>query len=333
VEFFSDTETRTGTLTALYAGASETSQFGPELSFGRQMTDLLGCDSSTCVAIIKYANGATSLYSHWYGGGDGSPAGDGPEYIAFQQAVSDGMTALTAKHTNAVITIEGMIWMQGEYDAVEPHSTDYYANLKTFIADVRATYGARLPFVVGRLSSNQTGAAPELIQDVQDAQTAAAAESTLNGLVYTESFPLQDAWHFNPEGQLGLGKEFANQMAYILWVTRQLSAEEVDTGYGAVNADPDLDGVVNINEFISGTDVLNADSAFIVSINPAADNTVEIRHPSNKGRLYQIESCSHLAPDAWIADAPYTNGVSGTLIHTITNSLQSGFFRVRAKLP
>ncbi len=334
VDFYSDTESRSGTLTELYPGASETSGFGPELGFGRRITDILGCDSTTRVAIIKYANGGTSLYSDWRAGGDSTISNDGPEYVAFQQAVTDGLAALSAKYTSAVINIEGMLWMQGESDSLIPEeSTNYYRNLTNFIFDVRATYGIRLPFVIGRLSTNQSGSAASLIQNIRNAQNSAAAESTLNGLVYTDSFPLQDEWHFNPSGQISLGKAFAAQMGYILWVTSQLSSTDIDTGKGEPDADPDEDGISNINEFYSGTDITNAGSRFSVSVDLFADNVLDISYPSHAGRMYQLESCTNIMNDVWTNIIPYTNGTTGTMTYRITNDLGKTFFRVRSRLP
>lgn len=76
--------------------------------------------------------------------------------MVFQQTVASGLAALANKYPNAVIEIKGMIWHQGESDIDGTHEYQYEANLTAFIADIRATFGANLPFVIGRLSSHRT---------------------------------------------------------------------------------------------------------------------------------------------------------------------------------
>ena len=60
---------------------------------------------------------------------------------------------LSVRHAR---TSRAMVWLQGESDAVAGYASSYQTNLTNFIADVRATYGADLPFVIARLSSGQT---------------------------------------------------------------------------------------------------------------------------------------------------------------------------------
>jgi hypothetical protein len=172
VDFYYNTEGGTATLTTLTPGLSETSQFGPEITLGRAMADLWTVEDQTRVAIIKYANGGTNLQNHWKAGGDGTTTGDGPEYVIFQQTVEDGLAELAAAYPDAVIDLQGMVWMQGESDAVNGFENQYQANLTAFIADVRATYGADLPFIVGRLSSGQTDLPAGALATVRAAQTA-----------------------------------------------------------------------------------------------------------------------------------------------------------------
>ena len=127
-------------LTTLFPGASRDYNLGPELSFGRRLADTLGCDANnTRLAIIKHAEGGTSLYSNWKAGGNATTTGDGAEYVTFQQTVAKGMAALANKYPNAEITLEGMIWMQGETDAQNGQGSGYFGNLTNFITDVRAT--------------------------------------------------------------------------------------------------------------------------------------------------------------------------------------------------
>ncbi len=198
-------------LIALKPGSPEFSQtnfFGPEITFGRDMADYYASDPDTSVAIIKYANGGTRLYDQW-------AAPSGPEYVHFQNTVDAGMAALRAAYPSDTVEIAGMIWMQGENDASSDVYADVYeSRLKSFITDVRTRYGADLPFVIGRLSANQTGLSyPAGLQKVMAAQTAVAAGNTRTGLVDTDSFSLKsDRIHFDTAGMQALGSAFASVM-------------------------------------------------------------------------------------------------------------------------
>lgn len=202
-------------LNTLYPATTSGTQFGPEITFGRHLVDLMQPDASNRVAIIKYSVGGTSLYNDWKAGGDATISGDQPLYVNFQAMVTSGLAALAARYPDAEITIEGMIWMQGESDVNATYSPAYYTNLKTFIADVRLTYGLpQLPFVVGRLSSSQTGAGSvTYLNAVRQAQTAVAAEDPWTGLVNTDDFSLKtDNLHFDAAGQQALGIAFAERL-------------------------------------------------------------------------------------------------------------------------
>jgi len=108
--------------------------------------------------------------------------------------------------------------MQGESDRGGDGSkaAAYQANLTDLITDVRATYGADIPFVIGQLSDGQarTDGLPDYLMIVQDAQAAVAAASPLNFLVETNCFSLydQDPSHFDADGQFALGQAFASKL-------------------------------------------------------------------------------------------------------------------------
>lgn len=215
VLFFYKVEGGTATLTTLRPGLSETSQFGPEITLGRRLADLWSFEPDTRVAIIKYANGGTNLEIHWKAGGTATTTGDGPEYVTFQQTVSQGLAALTTAYPAATLRLEGMLWMQGESDVVNGYGSTYQANLTNFITDVRATYGAGLPFIIGRLSAGQTSlydtpAEATQFDLVRNAQSAVAAGLPGVSLINTDAFGMNgDNLHFNSPGQQALGNDFA----------------------------------------------------------------------------------------------------------------------------
>ncbi len=221
VEFFFHTQGGShaldSTLTTLRPGMSETSGFGPEVTFGRNMADFFGDDSDTMVAVIKYANGGTNLYSQWKAGGTADTSGDGSEYVTFQNTVSAGLAAIEAAHPDDLVEIAGMIWMQGETDAGSAATAAAYeTNLTDFIADIRATYGSDLPFAIGQLSSGQTALNATNLEAVRTGQSNVAANDPLTALVATDTFSLKsDHLHFDGAGQQALGSAFAAELQIV----------------------------------------------------------------------------------------------------------------------
>lgn len=192
-----------GSLTTLRPGAS---QFGPEITWGKCLSEALANDS-TRVAIIKYGVGGTDLENDWQAGGDSSTIGDGPQYQTFQNIVTSGLSAIGTSYPNALITIEGILWVQGERDAKGGFENSYAANLTNFIADVRATYGADLPFIISRLSINQTNIPAAPLGIVRAAQDSVAAADQFAALLDTDSYGMQsDNLHFNALGQQEIGQ-------------------------------------------------------------------------------------------------------------------------------
>ena len=196
------------TLTTLRPGMSETSAFGPEITFGRDMADYYSGAPTVAVAIIKYANGGTNLHTQWAAGGDATTTGDGSEYVIFQNTVASGLAAISAANPGDTVQVMGMIWHQGESDAGSAATASaYQANLTGFIADLRATYGAALPFVIGEIADNGGN-----YTTIRAAQAAVASADPLTGFVDVDTFDMKDALHFNAAGQMDLGSGFATEM-------------------------------------------------------------------------------------------------------------------------
>lgn len=214
---------RKSEFTTLRPGLSNTSQFGPEVTFGRTMADYYAARGES-IALIKYANGGTNLAVNWHAGGTATTAGDGAIYQNFQSIVTSGLVALRAANPDATLQIAGMIWMQGESDS-NALSAQYQANLTAFINDIRLTYGTDLPFVIGQLSTNQTGTnadaggTSENRNTVRAAQAAVASALPHAALVTTGTFGLNaDNLHFSAARQQALGSAFATQMQTLVAV-------------------------------------------------------------------------------------------------------------------
>ena len=259
----SDVTLPTNTWISLQTGSGYTNGFGPELVCGHTLHQRVG-STGTQIALIKYAKGGTSLNTDWYPGGNASTTGDGPQYVIFQNIVASARAALAAQDPAAVITIEGMIWQHGERDAVIGTHTSYQASLTKFVADIRATYGSTLPFVIGQLSSGQTSLNPARVQVIKTAQAAVAAADSRNGLIVTDDLPIRsDALHFETAGQLALGERFATLLLNLPITASDgngLAAawEVAGWGLGATGQDPeddpDIDGRSNLEEFLWNTD-------------------------------------------------------------------------------
>jgi hypothetical protein len=117
--------------------------FGPEVSFGRGMADH---PKGKKVALIKFAEGGTSLAKDW------SPEAKDRLYGAFLDFTRKSLKELKDKGNTC--TLRGMIRHQGEGDA--PLTAGEYQKLLTaFVARVRADLEvSELPFGIGEVFDN-----------------------------------------------------------------------------------------------------------------------------------------------------------------------------------
>ena len=213
-------------LTTLRPGQSETSGFGPAISFGRSMADFYGGANDPSVAIVKYANGGTNIHTQWAAGGTNGTAGDGSEYVIFQNTINDGIAAIEAANPNETVTLAGMIWVQGESDAdTTANANAYEANLANFISDIRLTYGSDLDFAVAQLSTSQTALNSQLLATIRSGQANVAANDPNTLLINSDEFyeGQGDGLHYNANGQIALG----NALAVAFQAVAEPSVQEV----------------------------------------------------------------------------------------------------------
>jgi iduronate 2-sulfatase len=171
--------------------------FGPEVSFGRGMADRL---KGKRVALIKFAEGGTSLVRDW------NPGAKDRLYPAFLRFTEKSLKELKDKgHT---YTIRGMIWHQGESD-IGLTAGEYQELLAAFIARVRADLEAPdLPFGVGEVYDNGKRGA------VRAAQKATAGKAKRVFFVPADGLTTSDmGTHFDAASQIRLGERFAAGMA------------------------------------------------------------------------------------------------------------------------
>lgn len=200
VLFFYNYKSKASGLTKLGPGSGN--QFGPEITFGRTVADGMPDEK---FAIIKFAVNGSNLYNHW------KPTDDnrGAFYKRFVKVVEEGLTALKeAGHTPQIV---GMLWAQGEADAMAKRTTEQYQeDLIAFIADVRQRYGNDLPFFFNSLSDGQRQIPAEQRQAIRAAQEAVAAADSKAYLIATDGLKQTDTVHWNAQGQIELGIRYGN---------------------------------------------------------------------------------------------------------------------------
>ncbi|OGV59857.1 MAG: hypothetical protein A2283_08025 [Lentisphaerae bacterium RIFOXYA12_FULL_48_11] len=95
--------------------------------------------------------------------------------------------------------------------------------------------------------------------------------------------------------------------------------------------DTDNDGMLNVEEWITGTDPTNNLSVF--QIDSFQNDSLEINSVS--GRLYTLDTCLDLIAGAWTNDPAQTvvTGTAAPISLVVTNNSPRTFYRVRVKMP
>ena len=100
------------------------------MGFGHRLHELFPNDD---VYLVKYGLSSTNLAVGW------NPNGTGAVYNVFKARVAAAIADLTGAGKSPEIA--GMIWMQGESDAMDhTHAVAYKENLKGFVTKVRSDF-------------------------------------------------------------------------------------------------------------------------------------------------------------------------------------------------
>ena len=121
---------------SLTPGIGQTEGFGPEVSFASEFSKLI----KEPIGIIKHSKGGTNLDGQWR-----------PDRDLYKGLLDKVIAAQKSRK----IEIVGMIWMQGESDAMVKGAAERYAtNLVNFIKSARRDFNSPdMIFIAGRINS------------------------------------------------------------------------------------------------------------------------------------------------------------------------------------
>ena len=200
-------------------------RFGPELFFGRTMTQY---SPGAKIAIVKYALGGSGLavgvgYGNWHP--DFSDGAGINQYDHFLTTLQNARSQIDidGDGTPDRLIPSGIVWMQGEADAFDSQraADDYQDNLTRLMRLLReALGGGDVPIVIGKITDSgmsDDGTVMDYIGTVQEAQASFVdADSCAAYVTVTEDLGyLDDAWHYDTDGFIRLGTAFADAMSQL----------------------------------------------------------------------------------------------------------------------
>jgi hypothetical protein len=204
------------------------SRFGPELNFARRVRDLIS-EPDSRLGVMKFASGGSSLYdlADWRPDGTANRSADGRLYQIFQHTAWRCIGAMKNKYPTHEVEVLGMAWVQGESDALEGQGAQYEENLTRLVADVRATFGANLAFVLNKISMNQIAGTVNtnklvqwpMVMAAQDAVAAAdpkVVATETEGENYEVSTGLAEGqYHYTTASLLQIGDDLARALVSV----------------------------------------------------------------------------------------------------------------------
>ncbi len=179
--------------------------FGPEIGFAHEISRQF---PHATIKLIKFAVGGTSLYA-W-----------DPQWTATRARLTHNASAgplfkkliktIKIQFNEKESKLAGILWMQGEADAKYPNAAKQYTNnLNRFVNALRLELKSPdSPFIMGGINPPiRLFPATEV---VQQAQKMAASRIRNLRLINTDDLSKRnDHLHYNTNGQLELGKRFA----------------------------------------------------------------------------------------------------------------------------
>ncbi|MDI1433174.1 sialate O-acetylesterase [Polyangium sorediatum] len=179
---------------------------GPSVAFAAALRDK---HKNRPIGLVPCAKGGSSL-AEW-----GRHLG---EHTLYGSCLKRARAASTAG------TVSGVLFYQGETDAMDPAFTAADAHpdpskwagaFESFVADLRRDLGAPdLPVVFAELGPRPTDSRFPAWEHVKEQQRAVGMPGVAR--IRTDDLPLQDAVHFGWEGQEAIGRRFAEAMEGLL---------------------------------------------------------------------------------------------------------------------
>jgi hypothetical protein len=195
--------------------------FGVELSFA---SELLKKNPDRNIAIIKYSRGGTTLalngakfFGCWYP--DYNIDNRLNQYDFFLATVKNACSVhdIDGDGEDDVLIPKGIIWMQGESDAVQTKkmAEAYGKNLKRLMDLIRAAFRVNdLPVVIGLISDSGVKNGKEPVMNYGDivrrCQEEFVKDDYFSAIVKsTDNYDYIDDWHYTSKCYLDLGRQFA----------------------------------------------------------------------------------------------------------------------------
>jgi iduronate 2-sulfatase len=195
-------------------------RFGVEITFGKKIIEL---NPDSKIAFLKYSRGGTSIdeeaagnYGTWdpqYKDGEGIN-----QYDHFLAAVKNSFSIkdIDGDGKEDRLIPSGIIWMQGESDATgdEEVVNRYFDNLSELMYLIRDALGDNeIPVIIGRISdsgNDPSGKVWEYGAAIRKAQHEfVSADQNAAIVVTTDNYNYSDPWHYDSEGYIDLGNNFA----------------------------------------------------------------------------------------------------------------------------
>ena len=197
-------------------------KFGCELTFATELRKLRPNEN---IALVKYSRGGTSIaieaaryFGCWdpdFSGGQASGKGVN-QYDHFLATLRNASAArdIDGDGTPDRLIPAGILWMQGESDAgFEDAAKDYANNLKRLLDLARAALRTDdLPIAIGRISDSKQNGTPvwEFGQILRSQQRLFCdSDSNAKLITSTDMYGYSDPWHYDTNGYIDLGKQFA----------------------------------------------------------------------------------------------------------------------------
>ena len=201
-------------------------RFGLELSFADRLQKLFPGEA---IALVKYSRGGSSIDLNAYNYGtwdpDYSKKNGVNQYDHFLATINAAFSVgdIDGDGEEDELIPTGILWMQGESDATKYETSMKYGyNLKRLMDLIRASLRKDdLPLVIGRISDSQGHHADSLIWEYGNVVRAAQHSFVENDpaaaiVTSTDNYGYSDKWHYDSEGYIDLGFQFAEEMAKLV---------------------------------------------------------------------------------------------------------------------